>query len=226
MDHFLGLIIPVSLVLIASCPTDADNTPTPTPVSQLVPLKVGNTWTYKLSLLDSSGVLVRTWDSTFTISHDSLIGQTPWYLFANEEWGSTGRGPLYAITDSGLVSDFPRFRLIYRTGSHAIYHTTELDSAVLGPDSIPGTRFFHYLEVWLWGVHPQVDVEAGSFVCNGYTFCRGTCFFNDFPDHLDYVAPGVGLIKRASYTYRRLDEQPYTKLMQTQTYELKSYQLQ
>lgn len=225
MDRSFLLVFPMSLVLVGSCPTHTSDQPIPASASQLVPLKLGNTWTYKVSLFDSSGILVRTWDSTFTISHETLVGGTPWYLFANEQWRNTGKGPLYAITDTGLISDFPQLRLIYRTGSNVHYYTTEADSVVFGPDGVPTTFYYKTLHVWLWGRHPQIDVEAGSFVCNGYEFCRGTCFFNEYPDHVDYVVPGVGLVKKNSYTYRSYTEQPYKRLMQTQTYELKSYQL-
>lgn len=166
----------------------------------IVPLAVGNSWTYVVSSYDSIPGVTTTDSMTLSVPADSVMFGKRFYLLYGAHYVTN--------TDSGLIKyngthdNFVDFRMYYQypTVRGATFSWLQAGSA--------------YVE----SVDTLVSVVAGSFHCIHYQIRMHMRPYED-----DYVCPNIGLVKRITYIYF-----PYplsAELRGTSTSELQRYTL-
>jgi len=151
--------------------------------AEMIPLKMGNSWSYVRTNYDSTGIVEYTEDITSTIDKDTLIDELTWYgysdtpegiWFANKSdgyWGFARWNNGNAIVDTmiliykypaivGDVFDFPSFR-------REIVSTNELITVPAG-----SYKTIHYSDTFL---------DSSNYLLDSFEI---------------FVAQGIGLIKR------------------------------
>jgi len=166
----------------------------------IVPLAVGNSWTYGVSSYDSMQGVTTKDSMTLRVPADSVMFGRHFYLLYGAHYVTN--------TDSGLIKyngthdSLVDFRMYYQypTVRGAKFSWLEAGSA--------------YVE----SVDTLIGVVAGSFHCIHYQI---RMYMRPYED--DYVCPNVGLVKSITYMYF-----PYplsTKLRGTSTAGLERYTL-
>src|SRR5690606_1281271 len=77
---FIALFIVIALVLNSCDDSTNPIIPPVTDVSELVPLKIGNSWSFKVSTYDTLGAIAWIDTLTFFIKKDTIINNIVWYL--------------------------------------------------------------------------------------------------------------------------------------------------
>lgn len=179
----IPLSIYVALVLCLVTPACETDTCPVAPAShqlEIVPMKLGNTWTQSVRLFDTTGTPFSAGTDSVAVTADSMVGGEQWFLVR-------ARGPEYLygnVPGYGMVLKFfDGFVPVYR------YPAAAGDSfRFTGNTSL----------VKILATQECVTTEAGTFSCYVYETIG-------YPDpngilggwrSVEYVCPGVGQVKK------------------------------
>lgn len=174
LNIILFLII---ITLVQSC-SDINNSPVDEITKDIIPLAVGNTWSYHTSLYDTAGNVFKELNSSREITGDTLIDNITWYYYETNAW----------------------FCSIFKDGYHIYdpYRTDSLRNLLnYKYPCAAGDKYSYYYEVAK--IDTQITVPAGTFNCIMYTLRMQTPM--DFAYIDFFIKPGVGYIKTIEYSF-------------------------
>ena len=102
MKIFNNLFFVVSIlfcfIFFTSCDSNnvVENKPT-NKQSVIIPLSVGNEWTYKQTRYDTNGVAISSYNFNSTISSDTLLGNEIWYRKSDGEYAINRNDGLWIL---------------------------------------------------------------------------------------------------------------------------------
>jgi hypothetical protein len=138
----------------------------------IIPLKVGNSWTYKVTAYDSLGAILpfSIGDISLRVTSETTIGSEKWYQV---------NGSLLTNRADGMWSrdSAGREQLTFKYPANV----NDSYSSSGGPIVVSTTN-------------QTVTVPQGQYACYGYRQGSGTGF-----DVIQYCAPNVGLVKVEAY---------------------------
>ncbi|GEM_PF-2509214 len=172
---YLPLFYIIILFFSISCTKeDSPITPPPsTPADVLMPLHVGNSWTYFVKQVNRNGVVLDSGTAIMTITDDSLIGNVTWFSLGT---GSliTNKSDGYWIKDSH-GSEFLFYRFPGTVGT--LYKTA---------DNLNGM---------LESTHDTLTVPHGNHICYSYQVTQRPPYGNLDVANL-YFQPNIGIIRQ------------------------------
>lgn len=149
-------------LLLMGCKDDNIIVNPPSEIPEIVPLKVGNTWSYQTTVYDTSGNIVSTTVDSFSVVSDTLINGKKYFIFSS--------GALRWNNDTGFwITMAPDSLLLYKYPANV------------------GDEYSYSLKVIC--KDSSIVVPKGTFKCYGYSGLVA----------IDYVSPGVGLVKEEWY---------------------------
>jgi len=158
----LAVSLFILFFLLIGC-KDESNIVNPTAETiEIVPLKVGNSWSFKTTVYDTLGSIVSTTVDSFSVVSDTLINGKKYFIFSTGvlRWNNDSGFWITMAPDSLLLYKFPA-----NVGDEYSYNIK-----VICKDS-------------------SIVVPKGTFKCYGYSGSVA----------IDYVSPGVGLVKEEWY---------------------------
>jgi len=182
--HLLVIAIPLLSLACKNNPVDSNP-----PVVHIIPMKVGNSWTYAQTNYDTLGNITSSGEFKFLVAKDSLIaGKTFFAVFrdtlvASSYYHGYFSGlPWRVNTDSGLV----KIKDLLPNGPYLIleYKYPALTNDFFIRDDL-GAKVI--------ATNVSVQVPAGTFNCIKYEFSYGLRLFEV------YIQPGLGEIKSVAY---------------------------
>lgn len=149
-------------LLLIGCKDDNIIVNPPSEIPEIVPLKVGNTWSYQTTVYDTSGNIVSTTVDSFSVIADTIINGQKRFIFSTGviRWNNVFGFWITMSPDSVLFFKYPA-----NVGDEYGYGLK-----VICKDS-------------------TIVVPGGAFKCYGYSVNVA----------IDYVSPGVGLVKEEWY---------------------------
>jgi hypothetical protein len=174
----------VVLLLIDGCkkddnPVDQGGTPQAT---VLMPLKIGNQWTYRVISYDTSGTVQHVDTSTFKIVRDTTIQSEKWYFIGQD---STAYELLTNRSDGVW---YMRVRIAPLAAVLFAKYPANVNDTWLGPDSSIAM---------LWAKDINVSVPQGTYACFQYMYAdKGTQFMSQ----AKYFPVGVGFVRDEFYS--------------------------
>ena len=152
---------------------------------EIIPLKVGNTWTTKYTSYDSLGNTIRTSLDSFKIVRDTLIENEKWFsptsLISNTHYCNRGDGYYTRYQEFGSTDK--SITLLWK------YPAIISDSFY-----IPDTYIF------VVSTSDPIVVAAGNFVCLQYKWkYTGWPYQKDVGYGQAWICPNVGIIKSLGY---------------------------
>lgn len=109
MKRSIVILATLLACLVPHCKKDSNN-PTNNPIiGSIVPLKVGNSWTFRVSIYDTNGVILSTSMFTNSITRDTTIGNEKWFGLESI-WVINRTDGLWSRTSGGnpyLVFKYP-----------------------------------------------------------------------------------------------------------------------
>ena len=164
-------------ILISNC---SDSTEPGNAAAELIPLKVGNSWNYKLTSYDSSGSISYIENQNSTIIKDTSISNYTWYAYNDAPNGiwftnkSDGYWAFIKANTGSIVKDTSMIVFRYPTQVGDIYPGDYMPMEVIAinEEIIVGARVFqtihiistytdttHYLlDSFEWFIAPQVGI--------------------------------------------------------------------
>ena len=142
---------------------------------QIVPLKAGNVWTYRLSDYDSLGTVDSASSFNFDIEilRDTTIQNEKWFILKDDPTVRTNRTDGYYVWNISIDSMVPTLMAKY-------------------PAQV-GDKFATYSVA---STNVQVTTLIGTFTCFLYVSPSST----DGSRFEEYYSPGIGWIRRDYYT--------------------------
>ncbi len=209
MKIIFTLLIALMLVSMINChksepPSGPDNNNIDTTKTvQLLPLKIGNEWIYKIQYGDTASI---SYFDTLFVESDTMIWGQRFFITRSKGYHTTWSIFVFPLTNmkDGLYYYFVGRHLYIKYPTHA-------------GDTLNASS---YGTAYIKSVNETVDVPAGLFtdcleyIEDGYT--RGS--YPHWISH-DYFKPDIGLVK-----YEHYIEQNY-KLIRTSCIELLKYKL-
>ena len=189
------LLIIVTLIFTYCCSEPTESNPFP---SELIPLKIGNTWNSIRTVYDSTGIVLYTENITSTIDKDTTIEGSNWYgysdtpkwiWFTNKSDGYWGYAKFF---NGGSLID--TFLLVYKYPAKVgdVYDGLSYRREVVSLDEL-------------------IFVPAGTFRTIHFvdTYIDSSNYFLDSFD--TFVAKRVGIVKRTQIG-RKSDGSKYVVL--------------
>ncbi len=175
--------------------------------TDLIPLTLGNMWTYKDIKYDTTGALVDASTYMVTSAKDSVLYGRLMHHAAG--W--------YTNADSGVIQYFG----YSTTGINGPLDTASYFGLFLKYPVVKGASYYSPLGgVSVPSIDTMINVPAGSFHCIRYNFHSMLALKYELFDY--YVCPGVGIVK-AIYYYGYNDLDAPTRIFIDQ--ELQCYAL-
>jgi len=176
-NQYLLFILTALLIYGCSEITEPDNS-----INELIPLKIGNTWNYKMTSYDSTGVILYYEDINSSIDKDTTINGLKWYGYNSMPPGiwyinkSDGYWTFVKGGTGNILNDTSLVVYKYPTQVGEIYGVTETLREVISVDEI-------------------ITVPAGEFKVIHLltTFVGSTNYLLDSFEI--FITPGVGVIK-------------------------------
>jgi hypothetical protein len=166
----------ILITLVQSC-SDINNPSVDGISNDIIPLTVGNTWSYHTTLYDTAGNVFKEFNNSREITGDTLINNTIWYYYDTDAW----------------------FCSVFKDGYHTYdpYRTDSLRNQLNFKYPCAAGEKYSYYEVAK--TDTQITVPAGTFNCIMYTLRMQTSM--DFAYIDFFIKPGVGYIKTIEYTF-------------------------
>jgi hypothetical protein len=184
----------VMLTLLFAC--GKDNSTNPGPATQIMPLKIGNFWTYSRTTFNTNGNIVAFDTLTETIVRDTIINNERWYI-ALLSSGDSSRTDLMTNRADGLW------------GRRHDEDFIAINYPMTVGDTLSDAGLFMTLE----SDTSSITVPAGDFTCHNYHL------FGYNIDIYNYYSPGIGQIMLRIFD---VEYNPYL----TNKAELLSYHLE
>jgi len=164
------LIIVIIVLYCISCKKNTSPISPENIYTEIVPLKIGNTWLYEFTVYDSLMNATSSSQLEATICCDTLVNEIYYYTFDKESdlWYFNNNSGLWTIRNS-VLNDFTAPSLHYKY-----------------PCKV-GDKYSYFFEVA--SVDTSILVPAGKFKCIFY--------YSDIVEY--FVSPGIGTIKSSSY---------------------------
>ncbi|MBN1213218.1 MAG: hypothetical protein JXA92_11645 [candidate division Zixibacteria bacterium] len=188
MRKIIALLLAGLLIIPFGCSDDDDDD---TSIKVIMPLAVGNQWSYRSFVQDSLGVQRDTTLLDLTIYNDTVINDIHWYITTDEYPYKVSS--LIAHRDDGLWAYGPPPYLIIKYPAE-IFDTW----------TTPGGAY----EYKLTAKGVILTVPAGTFSC--YKYISHASGSED--STLNYYAPGYGLIKSRFWLDDGTKEERITEL--------------
>ncbi len=155
-------------IVLSSCEPSADRI---IPTGEIVPLKVGNQWTYKVKIFNQSGTVTDSSFETVKIVNELLIVNELWYVDNDGNVQTNRADGRWVRSDvEYLVEKFPcKLNEMYRL-----------------VDTVTFVR--------VKGVDEPVNVPAGRYLTYIYQWMRNGFLVGDF-----YYSPNLGMVKSEKY---------------------------
>lgn len=170
--------------LILSC-SDDDKVTNSEPSEEIMPLAIGNQWTFVIVGIDSLGDTVSLDSQSTTIVGDTVISGQTWYQYQTDVIQSSDL-PVLRNGDEGLWITGPDATdLPYLVAKYPAM-TGEMWTNAVGDDTLTVSA-----------TRAPVVVPAGSFECIEYVIHRPSG-----DSTINFYAPGTGLIKRTFFVAR------------------------
>ena len=139
-------------ILISNC---SDSTEPGNSATELIPLKVGNSWNYKLTSYDSSGSISYIENQNSTIIKDTSISNYTWYAYndvPNGIWFTNKSDGYWAFikANTGLITnDTSIFVYKYPTEVGDIYGdpNSPMEVVAIDEEIIVGARVFQTIHI-------------------------------------------------------------------------------
>jgi hypothetical protein len=189
-----AIILLVGILLNAGCKKN-DNPIGPDNENAIMPLNLGNQWTFQMTSLDSLGNVTQRYDNgrmvdnvtigSLIVSRDTMIQNERWYFFGPSSTASTlltNRSDGLWMMTLGQVSWAP--------GLFAKY-PAHLNETWLGPDSST---------IKLTAGNITLTVPQGTFTCLQYSHLSK---YNGDVTYTMYFSPGVGFVKEEQFAKTR-----------------------
>ncbi len=184
----------VMLTLLVAC--GKDDSTNPGPATQIMPLKIGNTWSYSRATFDANGNTVAFDTLTETIVRDTIINNERWYI-ALLTAGDSSRTDLMTNRADGLWGRRHDEDFIAINYPMAVGDTFDQGGLVMTLESDTSST----------------TVPAGDFTCYKYHL------YGYNIDIYNYYSPGIGQIMLRIYD---VETNPYLE----NKAELLSYHLE
>ncbi|TAK56505.1 MAG: hypothetical protein EPO24_11165 [Bacteroidetes bacterium] len=179
--HFAVIIILVVLFISCSSDDDSPSAPGPvTPSSYIIPLKVGNSWTYLAKRLLRTGAVAESAYVVITILKDTAVQGVTWYIDNSGSWHANRNDGYWTreFSDPNHSNDFLIYK--YPAGLNEVY---QIAANVTGK---------------LASLTDTVNVPQGEHVCYRYELYQRPPYGNKLIAH-EYIKPDVGLIRQHDY---------------------------
>ena len=170
------------LLVLMSCRKEE----VPVPVEQMIPLRAGNEWVYKVTDYDSNGKIMSTSESRTVVMRDTVINGGTWYILNGKSIVQNTRNGYAYFNKNNRPGD--EAVLIYPNASHG------------------GIGYvYQYPNYTLWvrtrSTYQLAPIEDALENLTGYTFVirkehsqPGSTAPFTFKQN-DYVSPKVGLVR-------------------------------
>lgn len=179
-----SLSILVLFVLSFDACRDSVSPSTPSTTLEILPLSIGNTWTFKATFYDTAGIIIVVDTFQNIVRKDTMINNQEWYVtnfgvFRNDPqglWQYWANTPFLKLKYPGSPSD--TFLVEGRT--YKIISTDEPKTTLLGilhcyhyQRTLPNSNQFQYDEYYSPGVG-EVSFEMGDFLYPGRWWRQAT----------------------------------------------------
>jgi len=179
LKNFFYLFIFTSFFLFSNC---SDTTEPELSSTGLIPLKVGNTWNYKLTVYDSTEVFLYDEEQTSSIIKDTIINNSTWYTYDSTPTGiwfsnnTTGYWVQVKVTTGLVPNDTSRVVYRFPTQVGDIYGDIESPLEVISTDE-------------------NITVPSGTFkaIHIRTTLPSSTNYLLDSQE--TYIVPNIGIVK-------------------------------
>ncbi len=169
-----NILISCVLLVLASCNKDSTSV-TPGPVDGIMPLKLGNSWTYLGSGLDSTGHMVPMGNTMIKVVRDTVI--------SGEHWYDSGEGLMTNRSDGLYIWERPTapqyLMAKYPASENETFTTVDGDQATVV------------------GTSTTTVVPLGSYVCYEYLIKDHA---TGKTRRALFVCPGKGVVRQDIYT--------------------------
>jgi hypothetical protein len=171
MKRSIVILATLLACLVPHCKKDSNN-PTNNPIiGTIMPLKVGNSWTFRVNFNDTNGVPISTSDVTLSITRDTTMGNEKWHSLGSS-WATNRSDGLWSLNNAGnayLVLKYPaKVNDTYNSDGEQIVVTS---------------------------INQAVTVAQGQFSCYVYrSLASGSS------EYVQYCAPNVGWVKFEGYS--------------------------
>jgi len=179
---FMAVIMAVSTAVVIGCSDDDDN-PVSSQSNVLMPLDVGNSWTYRQITFQYPDNSSSISDKGMTISKDTLRDGETWFRIGDDEYINKSDG-LHIMKYNFFGTYGP---IIYR-------YPATVGDAYNNPD-IQGSSY-----ITVTDLAKPINVIAGEFTCIGYKSVVN--IGEDTWTTHTYFAPDTGIVLKKVYNIR------------------------
>lgn len=158
----------LTIFMVSSC--NKANPVGPSSGQQIWPLKVGDTWAYRLTYFDTTGAVNDTANATLVITSDTLFDGDTWYQI---NW----QADFYTNKSDGL----------WMTQFQTTPNTVPILPQLLW--KYPANAGDSYDSVTVESTNTSVTIPQGTYICYDYRD-----HYNSKPVSDNYLCPGVGRI--------------------------------
>ena len=175
--QYLLFILTSLLLFSCSNSTEPDET-----INELIPLKIGNKWNYKMTIYDSLGSISYREDITTSIDRDTFINGIKWYGYNTPPtriWHTNKSDGYWTFVKAGtgnVVNDTSLLVYKYPTQVGDVYGNPDMPREVVSVDE-------------------EITIPAGKFKAIHLvtTFTGSTNYLLDSFE--TFITPGLGVIK-------------------------------
>ena len=144
----------------------------------ILPLKTGNTWSYRISLYDTLGSLIELYFDTVVVQSPTIVSGEEWYLW---------RDPDEYLADQTSGTWYRNIRSDTMSAPGLFYkYPVSVGESWISPHMMYST-----ISVKAISTDAVIDVPAGRFACYVYQLGASQIF--------DYLVPGIGLVFSRAY---------------------------
>jgi hypothetical protein len=188
--HSAALTVLILALLLTSCNDEPSG---PSGGGIFFPLSMGNSWSYRYTMYDSTGGVRDTVTVTEFVDGEFTVNGTRWCSIMDPMAWFFGIRPFYANLQGGLYVSLDSAK----TSERKYKYPAAMNEAVVQNGDT----------VWIAGTAITVLVPAGTFTCVQYQkrFIREGLYFTENT----YIAPGIGIVKTESSLSR--DQRRYIK---------------
>lgn len=170
---FLWIFLIFTLLFIG-CKDNDENPVQPSSNNQsIIPLKIGNSWTYKVTTFDENGNILHTWQDIRQIEKDTLIQNEKWFFYYYE-WRCSRSDGIYSYKPNTSKQYYLEYKY---------------------PGNVNETYSLGYITVTIISTNQNITVPKGNFVTYKYRFLNPTDEYE-----YDYLSPNIGPVLMEYYS--------------------------
>ena len=181
MRHILFLSFIISLLFGSLNCNKSNPVGNNDPSSEIIPLKVGNTWVWQITNYDTSGTISSTTSDSLWVSQDTVLNGQKYFLLWEQQKNSDGT--------------------INQSASN--YFARNIQSGYSRRDGNQETVLYNYPyqngDTTVIASNVSVTVPTGTYNCLEYHIPVGSYFANGHLQTLManfYICPNIGIVKK------------------------------